>query len=156
MFELIVSVFILFSVPLALVGVSVSLWLFGFAISAVVAIGAIVLAGVVVNNAIVLVDTINRLAAAGMPQDDAIVEAARLRLRPILMTTMTTVLGLAPLAIGPLLLNWLPGGWGLAEGVEIQQPLALTVIGGLLSSTFLTLIIVPVLYRTMTWKRSAS
>ena len=120
-----------------------SLWIFGLAISAVVAIGAIVLAGVVVNNAIVLVDTINRLRVEGLARDQAIAEAGRLRLRPIMMTTMTTVLGLLPLAIGPLFLGWVPDSWGLSEGVEIQQPLAITVIGGLLSSTFLTLVIVP-------------
>jgi HAE1 family hydrophobic/amphiphilic exporter-1 len=141
---------ILLSVPLALVGVVLSLWAFGFALSAVVAIGAIVLSGVVVNNAIVLVDTINRLRAEGMDRDAAIASAASLRLRPILMTTMTTVLGLFPLAIGPMFLGWIPDSLGFSEGVEIQQPLALTVIGGLLSSTFLTLLIVPILYRLMT------
>ena len=111
-----------------------------------VAIGAIVLAGVVVNNAIVLVDTINRLRAEGLERDAAIERAGQLRLRPILMTTMTTVLGLFPLAIGPMLLGIAPDSWALSDGVEIQQPLALTVIGGLLSSTFLTLIIICLLY----------
>ena len=107
-FESIVHPFvILFSVPLALVGVAAALWTFGMAISAVVAIGSIVLAGVVVNNAIVLVDTINRLRARGLSRENAISEAARLRLRPILMTTMTTILGLFPLAVGPMLLGWL-------------------------------------------------
>ena len=76
-------------------------------------------------------------------------------MRPILMTTMTTVLGLLPLAIGPLLLNVLPGSWSLAEGAEIQQPLAVTVIGGLVSSTVLTLLIIPVLYRVLSRLRTS-
>lgn len=152
-FESVIHPFvILFSVPLAMVGVVASLWLTGIALSAVVAIGAIVLSGVVVNNAIVLVDTINRLRPT-MGLDAAVAEATRLRMRPILMTTMTTVLGLFPLAVGPLLLGVLPGSWSLAEGAEIQQPLAVTVIGGLVSSTLLTLLIIPVLYRVLTGLR---
>jgi hydrophobic/amphiphilic exporter-1 (mainly G- bacteria), HAE1 family len=150
-FESIVHPFvILFSVPLALVGVSLTLWVLDIDISAVVAIGAIVLAGVVVNNAIVLVDTINRLRTEGLSRDDAILRAGALRLRPILMTTTTTVLGLVPLAVAPLLVGVLPDALTMAEGIEIQQPLAVTLIGGLLSSTLLTLVIVPVLYRLMT------
>ena len=129
---------ILFSVPLALIGVVAALWLTATPVSVVVFIGAIVLAGVVVNNAIVLVDTINRLRADGAERDDAIAEASRLRLRPILITTMTTVLGLLPLAMG------------VGEGAEIQVPLALTVIAGLTSSTALTLGVIPVVYRAMT------
>lgn len=125
---------ILFSVPLALVGVVGALWLTGTPVSVVVLIGAIVLAGVVVNNAIVLVDTINRLRAAGMERIRAIHEGARLRLRPILITTLTTVLGLLPLSLG------------FGEGAEVQQPLALTIIAGLSSSTLLTLIVIPVVY----------
>jgi HAE1 family hydrophobic/amphiphilic exporter-1 len=129
---------ILFSVPLALIGVVCALWLTATPISVVVFIGAIVLAGVVVNNAIVLVDTINRLRAEGAARDDAIVAASRLRLRPILITTMTTVLGLVPLALG------------VGEGAEIQAPLAITVIAGLSSSTLLTLGVIPVVYRIVT------
>jgi HAE1 family hydrophobic/amphiphilic exporter-1 len=129
---------ILFSVPLALVGVVAALWLTGVPVSVVVFIGAIVLAGVVVNNAIVLVDTINRHRAAGAERDVAIVTAAKLRLRPILITTMTTVLGLLPLVLG------------VGEGAEIQVPLALTVIAGLSSSTLLTLGVIPVVYRILT------
>ena len=100
----------------------------------VVLIGAIVLAGVVVNNAIVLVDTVNRRRAEGLDRASAIRLAGSLRLRPILITTATTVLGLGPLAVG------------LGAGAEVQSPLAITVIGGLLSSTALTLLVVPVLY----------
>ena len=128
---------ILFSVPLAGVGTVAGLWLLGTPLSVVVLIGVIVLAGVVVNNAIVLVDTINRLRADGLGLDDAIRRAGVLRLRPILITTATTVLGLTPLALG------------LGAGAEVQGPLAVTVIGGLLSSTGLTLVVIPVIYRLL-------
>ncbi|MFT5456324.1 MAG: HAE1 family hydrophobic/amphiphilic exporter-1 [Myxococcota bacterium] len=128
---------ILFSVPLAAVGAIGGLWLVGTPLSVVVLIGLIVLAGVVVNNAIVLVDSINRLRAEGLSLDDAIRRAGVLRLRPILITTATTVLGLAPLALG------------LGAGAEVQGPLAITVIGGLLSSTGLTLVVIPVAYRLL-------
>jgi hydrophobic/amphiphilic exporter-1 (mainly G- bacteria), HAE1 family len=129
---------ILFSVPLALVGVVGTLWVTGVPVSVVVLIGAIVLAGVVVNNAIVLVDTINRKRADGLERIPAVEAAARLRLRPILITTTTTVLGLLPLALG------------IGEGAEIQMPLALTVIAGLSSSTMLTLVVIPVVYLLLT------
>jgi len=126
---------ILLSVPLATVGTVVGLALMGHAVSVVVFIGVIVLAGVVVNNAIVLVDTINRLRSDGRALDEAVRTAGRLRVRPILITTATTVLGLLPLA------------FGVGAGAEMQGPLAVTVIGGLLSSTLLTLVVVPVIYR---------
>ena len=129
---------IMLSVPLALVGVVIALGLSGTAISVVVLIGAIVLCGVVVNNAIVLVDTINRQRVLGLDRIAAIHKAATLRLRPILITTMTTVLGLLPLALG------------VGEGAEIQRPLALTIIAGLLSATVLTLVVIPVVYQVVT------
>ena len=125
---------ILFSIPLALVGVVPALLVGGQSISVVVFIGLIVLAGVVVNNAIVLVDTINRRRDDGADALEAVRLAGRMRLRPILITTATTVLGLLPLSLG------------LGAGSEIQQPLAITVIGGLTSSTVLTLVVVPVIY----------
>ena len=134
-FESLVHPFvILFSVPLAVVGAVIGLAAVGQPISVVVLIGAIVLAGVVVNNAIVLVDTINRQRAEGLDRLAAIRRAGALRLRPILITTATTVLGLTPLALG------------FGAGAEVQSPLAVTVIGGLLSSTGLTLVVVPVFY----------
>ncbi|MEO0606418.1 MAG: efflux RND transporter permease subunit, partial [Myxococcota bacterium] len=140
-FESLVHPFvILFAVPLALVGAVLGLALAGQPISVVVLIGAIVLAGVVVNNAIVLVDSINRQRTR-FSLDEAIREAGSLRLRPILITTATTVLGLAPLALG------------VGAGAEVQSPLAVTVIGGLLSSTVLTLGVVPVLYRLLASER---
>ncbi|MBJ94066.1 MAG: acriflavin resistance protein [Rickettsiales bacterium] len=132
---------ILFAVPMALVGVVAGLLLTQTAVSVVVLIGAIVLAGVVVNNAIVLVDYANQLRARGLDLIDALVEAGSVRLRPILISTLTTVLGLLPMAFA--------GG----EGSEIRQPLALTIIAGLLSATLLTLIVVPVLYRGLAGPR---
>jgi HAE1 family hydrophobic/amphiphilic exporter-1 len=127
---------ILASVPLALPGALAALWITGNSISVVALIGMVMLVGIVVNNAIVLVDFINVLRRdEGMPLDDAIVEAGRVRLRPIMMSTLTTVLGLLPLAL-------IPG-----EGAELRVPLAVPVIGGLILSTLLTLIVVPVLYR---------
>jgi HAE1 family hydrophobic/amphiphilic exporter-1 len=125
---------ILFSIPLALVGVAAALWLTDTRLSVIVFIGLIMLAGIVVNNAIVLVDMVNRLREDGLARLDAIREAARLRLRPIMMTTLTTVLGLLPMTLG------------LGEGAEMRAPMAVTVIGGLLTATFLTLVVVPVMY----------
>ena len=125
---------ILFTIPLALVGAVLALFVTGTTINVVALIGLIMLAGIVVNNAIVLVDLINQLRASGMEKVAAIQEAGRARLRPILMTTLTTVLGLMPMAIG------------FGEGAEVRTPMAITVIGGLLVSTLLTLIVVPVVY----------
>ncbi len=135
---------IFFSIPLALIGAVLALWLTGAAISVVVFIGLILLAGIVVNNAIVLVDLINQLRAEGQPKAEAIVEAGRLRLRPILMTTLTTTLGLLPLAVG------------FGEGAEIRAPMAITVIGGLVVSTMLTLVVIPVMYAALDRKPDVS
>jgi HAE1 family hydrophobic/amphiphilic exporter-1 len=125
---------IFFTIPLAIIGAVVALWATGSSISVVVFIGMILLAGIVVNNAIVLVDLINQLRIQGVPRFEAIVAAGRQRLRPILMTTLTTILGLLPLALG------------FGEGAEIRAPMAITVIGGLTVSTLLTLVVIPVLY----------
>jgi HAE1 family hydrophobic/amphiphilic exporter-1 len=134
-FESLVHPFvILFSIPLAAAGVALALWLTDTRLSVIVFIGLIMLAGIVVNNAIVLVDLINKLRERGMERFNAIREAARLRLRPIMMTTLTTVLGLLPMALG------------LGEGSEMRTPMAVTVIGGLLTSTLLTLVVIPVMY----------
>jgi len=126
---------ILFTVPLACAGSIYGLFLTNTHISIVVFIGLIMLAGIVVNNAIVLIDRINQLRHAGMQKTQAIQDAASSRLRPILMTTLTTTLGLLPMAIG------------LGEGAEIRTPMAVTVIFGLLFSTLLTLLLIPVLYQ---------
>ena len=129
---------ILFTVPLGAIGVIFTLLLTGKSLSVVVFIGAIMLAGIVVNNGIVLIDYINTLRKRGAGKMDATIDAAKVRLRPILMTTMTTVLGLFPMALG------------LGEGAEIRAPMALTVIGGLLGATILTLLVIPSLYTVVT------
>mgnify|MGYP000371185532 CR=1 FL=1 len=125
---------ILFAVPLAGAGSVYGLWLTGTPLNVVVFIGLIMLCGIVVNNAIVLVDRINQLRRQGMEKQSAIVDAAKTRLRPIVMTTLTTILGLLPMA------------FGLGEGAEIRTPMAITVIYGLLFASLLTLILLPVLY----------
>ncbi|MGI6129988.1 MAG: efflux RND transporter permease subunit [bacterium] len=125
---------IMFSMPLGLIGVVFGLAITGKPISILVAIGIIVLSGVVVNNAIVLVDYINTLRRRGLSIREAILEAGPTRLRPILMTTLTTVLGLVPMALG------------LGEGGELEAPLAVTIIFGLSMSTILTLVVVPLVY----------
>ncbi len=125
---------VMFSIPLAFLGTVVVLKLLGFALSVVVFLGMIMLAGIVVNNAIVLVDYVNQLRRRGMEMKEAIVQAGSVRLRPILMTTATTVLGLLPMAVG------------LGDGSEIRTPMAVSVISGLLSSTILTLLVIPSLY----------
>ncbi|WP_376692697.1 efflux RND transporter permease subunit [Wenzhouxiangella sp. EGI_FJ10409] len=133
---------ILLSIPLALTGAVFALWLTGTTLSVVVFIGVIMLAGIVVNNAIVLVTRINQLRAEGMVREAAIVEAGRARLRPIVMTTLTTALGLLPLAVG------------LGEGAEMRAPMAIAVIGGLLLSTALTLVVIPVVYSLLDRRRT--
>ncbi len=125
---------ILFAVPFSVIGAIGILYLTRTPVSIVVLIGGILLAGIVVNNAIILIDYTNRLRRAGKSKLDAIREACLVRLRPILMTTSTTVLGLLPMALG------------LGEGAELRTPMALTVVGGLLTSTLLTLIVIPALY----------
>lgn len=128
---------ILFTIPLALVGAILALFITGTTISVVVFIGLILLAGIVVNNAIVLIDLINQLRERGMDKYEAIIEGGKSRLRPILMTTLTTTLGLLPLAIG------------FGDGAELRAPMGITVIGGLLVSTLLTLVVIPVMYSIM-------
>ncbi|MBN1552143.1 efflux RND transporter permease subunit [bacterium] len=125
---------ILFSIPLAVFGVMIGLWLLNIPLSVIVFIGMIVLAGIVVNNAIVLIDAVNQLRSQGYSSDVALITAGSIRFRPILMTALTTILGLLPMALdtGP--------------GSEIRIPLSVTIIFGLITSTFLTLIIIPVLY----------
>lgn len=126
---------VMFTLPLALIGAVGVLLMFGEPLGVMAIIGLIVLAGVVVDNGIVMIDFISQLKAAGMASTEAVREASRVRLRPILMTALTTILGLLPTAIGM-------GG----RGSELQRPLALTVIGGLTVATFLTLFVIPMLY----------
>ncbi|MBD8067454.1 efflux RND transporter permease subunit [Bacillus sp. PS06] len=125
---------IMVTVPLMVIGVAVALTATRTPVGLTAFIGIIVLAGIVVNNAIVLIDYINQKKEQGMKTYDAIIEAVKDRTRPILMTATTTILGLLPLAIG------------LGEGAEMNQPMGISVIGGLISSTFLTLFIIPIVY----------
>ncbi|MDX1502866.1 MAG: efflux RND transporter permease subunit [Thermoanaerobaculia bacterium] len=125
---------ILFSIPLAFFGTAATLKALGISLSIVVFLGMIMLAGIVVNNAIVLVDYINILRRRGMERDEAVVTGGQVRLRPILMTTATTTLGLLPMALG------------LGDGAELRTPMAIAVISGLVVSTLLTLFVIPVIY----------
>ena len=143
-FESLVHPFvIMFSIPLALVGAILALKLTGTPISVVVFIGLIMLAGIVVKNAIVLIDRVNQLREEGHAKREAIILAAESRLRPIAMTTLATLLGFLPLAIG----------WG--EGSEVRSPMAITVIGGLAVSTLLTLVVIPIVYELVDRKPDA-
>ena len=132
---------ILLTIPLALIGAVWALWLTGTTVNVVAYIGLIMLAGIVVNQSIVLIDAVNQLRAGGMPKFAAIVEGGKLRLRPILITKLTTILGLLPMALG------------IGEGAEVRAPMAITVIGGVLLTTFLTLLVIPVVYSVMDRKQ---
>ena len=125
---------IMFTVPLSLIGVAFCLLITHTPLSVVAYLGIIMLGGIAVNNGIVLIEFINSLRKEGYSAYEAAVEASKTRLRPILMTSLTTILGLLPLALG------------MGEGAELQAPLALTVMGGLTSATFLTLVFIPALY----------
>ncbi len=132
---------ILLTIPLALIGAVWALWLTGTTVNVVAYIGLIMLAGIVVNQSIVLIDAVNQLRAEGMPKLEAIVAGGKLRLRPILITKLTTILGLLPMALG------------IGEGAEVRAPMAITVIGGVLLTTFLTLLVIPVVYAVMDRKQ---
>lgn len=125
---------IMFSMPATVIGVLLGLFVTQKPLSLPAFVGVIMLAGIVVNNAIVLVDYINILRRRGIDRYEAIMEAGPSRLRPILMTTLTTVLGMVPLALG----------WG--QGAEAQQPLAIVIIFGLTVSMIFTLLLIPVVY----------
>lgn len=125
---------VMFSLPLAFVGVIYALYALQVNLSVMVFLGGIILAGIVVNNAIVMVDYTNQLRERGMKKREAVVLSATVRLRPILMTTITTVLGLVPMLTAT------------GEGGEMRFPLALTVITGLTSATLLTLVVIPIVY----------
>ncbi|MDT8323236.1 MAG: efflux RND transporter permease subunit [Bacteroidota bacterium] len=125
---------VLMSVPLSLIGVSVALWLAGMPVSMPVMVGLILLVGIVVNNAIILIDFIGQRRAEGMERKEAIITSVAARFRPIMMTSFSTIVGMLPLA-----LEW-------ALGAERFSPLAVAVIGGMTASTFLTLVVIPVLY----------
>ena len=132
---------IMFSIPFALVGVLWALFLSGMNLSVNAFIGVIMLSGIVVNNGIVLVDYINRLRREGMEKKKAILRACHIRFRPILMTALTTILGVAPMVF--------IGG----SGAEMRRPLALAVMGGLIVGTMVTLVIMPAVYSILDRRR---
>jgi HAE1 family hydrophobic/amphiphilic exporter-1 len=128
---------VMFTVPLGTIGFVLSLMVTGHTIDVMAIIGAMLLAGIVVNNAIVLIDSVNQLREKGMSKREALVQGGLQRMRPILMTTGTTVLGLLPMALG------------LGEGGELQAPMGITVIGGLALGTVLTLVVIPIVYTVL-------
>jgi HAE1 family hydrophobic/amphiphilic exporter-1 len=134
---------IFFTVPLGAIGVVAALLLTGQTANVVVLIGIVMLGGIVVDNAIVLIDCVNQLREGGLGRREALIQGGRRRLRPILMTTATTILGLVPMA------------FGFGEGAELRAPLAITVIGGLAVGTLLTLVVIPVVYLLMDRKPDA-
>ncbi len=125
---------IMFTVPLAFTGGFLGLWITGSAVSVISMVGFVMLSGIIVNNGIVFVDYSNQLIQAGMPQREALVEAGKTRLRPIVMTALTTILGLSTMAIG------------VGMGADMARPMAVVTIGGLLYGTLLTLFVVPCIY----------
>jgi len=132
---------ILLTIPLALTGSVWAMFLTGTTVNVVAYIGLIMLAGIVVNQSIVLIDAVNQARERGLAKHDAIIEAARLRLRPIVITKLTTILGLLPMAIG------------IGEGAEIRKPMAITVIGGVAIASFFTLLVIPVVYSLLDRKK---
>ncbi|MCA9657581.1 MAG: efflux RND transporter permease subunit, partial [Myxococcales bacterium] len=132
---------IMFTVPLAIAGALLACALTGTPLSAIVGMGVIILGGIVVNNAIVLINTVNHRRGQGYSVQEALEIAGALRLRPILMTTATTVLGLVPMALG------------FGDGAALRQPLAVAVIGGLVLATLLTLVVIPCVYSLLPGRR---
>lgn len=130
----------IFTLPLAFTGGMLALLITNQVLSVVAMFGFVMLVGIVVNNGIVLVDCINRFRLEGMDMDQAIIQAGAVRMRPVLMTAATTILGLIPLALG------------MGQGAEMIQPLAITCIGGLLYATVTTLFIIPIMYRWLSRK----
>jgi hydrophobic/amphiphilic exporter-1 (mainly G- bacteria), HAE1 family len=134
-FESIIQPFvIMLTIPLAGVGTVLTFFLLGKSLNMMAYIGIIMLGGIAVNNAIILIDRINQLRESGMSKKDAVIAAGSQRIRPILMTSLTTILALLPLTIG------------IGESASLRAPMALAVIGGLVSSTLLTLIVIPCVY----------
>ena len=128
---------IMFTIPFAMSGVFIALWMTSTPLSLIALIGAIMLVGIVTKNGIVMVDYMNLLVERGSSVADAVIAGGKSRLRPVLMTSLTTILGMVPMAMG------------IGEGSETWQPMGISVVGGLLVSTFLTLFIVPALYAMM-------
>ncbi len=128
---------IMFTIPFAMSGVFIALWMSSTPLSLIALIGAIMLVGIVTKNGIVMVDYMNLLVERGSEVADAVIAGGKSRLRPVLMTSLTTILGMVPMAMG------------IGEGSETWQPMGISVVGGLVVSTFLTLFIVPALYAMM-------
>ncbi len=135
---------VMFTVPLGAIGAIGALYVTGLSVDVMAIIGVVILIGIVVDNAIVLIDRVNQLRAEGMPRREALLQGGLDRMRPILMTTATTVLGLVPMALG------------LGEGAELQMPLAITVMGGLVVGTVLTLVVIPIMYTLLDRKAFAA
>ena len=134
-FQSLLSPFIvLFTIPLAFTGGFLALIITGFELNMIAILGFLMLAGIVVNNGIVFVDYVNQLRLGGMEKKEALIEAGKSRIRPILMTALTTILGLSTLAMG------------IGMGADMIQPMAIVTIGGLTYATVLTLFIVPIMY----------
>ena len=133
---------VMFTIPLAITGAMAGLLITGNVLSVVAMVGIIMLMGIIVNNAIVLIDCINRLRAEGMDRRKSIIEAGAIRMRPVLMTAATTILGLLPMAVGT------------GSGSEMIQPVAVVCIGGLLYATLMTLFVIPVMYDILASKKT--
>jgi len=129
------SALILLNIPLALVGGVAALWISGQNLSVPASVGFIALFGIALENGMVLVTYLNQLVRSGVPVDEASIRGASMRVRPVLMTAVTTSLGLAPLL------------FATGTGSEVQRPLAAVVVGGLITSTVLTLLVIPALYK---------
>ena len=125
---------VMFTVPLAFTGGFLALWIGGMSVSVIAMIGFVILSGIIVNNGIVFIDYTNQLIAKGMEQHEALVEAGKTRLRPIIMTALTTILGLSTMAMG------------VGMGSDMVQPMAVVTVGGLIYGTLLTLMVVPCIF----------
>jgi HAE1 family hydrophobic/amphiphilic exporter-1 len=134
-------IIIMVSLPLASIGALVGLLIAGYPLGVSALMGVLMLVGIVLTNAIVLIDLVEKLRRQGMATYDAIIEAGRTRMRPILMTALTTMIAMLPIAVG------------LGEGAVLSAELAVVVIGGLFSSTLLTLLVIPVLYSFVQGKK---
>jgi hydrophobic/amphiphilic exporter-1 (mainly G- bacteria), HAE1 family len=142
-FESLIQPFvIMLTIPLAAVGTVLIFFILGKPLNMMAYIGIIMLGGIAVNNAIILIDRINQLRESGTGKREAIVLAGSQRIRPILMTSLTTILGLLPLTIG------------IGESASLRSPMALAVIGGLVSSTILTLVVIPCVYWVFDFKKN--
>jgi HAE1 family hydrophobic/amphiphilic exporter-1 len=142
-FQSLLSPFIImFTIPLAFTGGFLALYFSGMEVSVISMLGFIMLAGLIVNNGIVLIDYINQARREGMSKKDAIIDAGKTRVRPILMTALTTILAMSTSAAG------------LGDGSEMMRPMAITIIGGLVYGTLLTLIVIPCIYDAFNREKS--